>query len=258
MKFLFKGLFFSYVLLCLFVYFAQERIIFHPHQYPNDEIYQTGKEIEIPLTSVLSMNALLVYDNAKYRSQKAILYLHGNKGNVKRGQYQTRQMKDLGYDILIPDYRGYGKTEGKIVSNQQLLEDAEKAYLYLNKHYKEEDIVIVGYSLGTGMASYIAQEHNPRHLILLAPFTSLTDIKNEYLWFLPDFLLKYKLDNAAQLPHVESPVTIIHGTKDNVVDFRFSTLLKQKMPSINLITLPGQNHRGVIFDPSLRRVIKPI
>lgn len=229
------------------LYFAQEKIIFYGHPYPENEKYQGVKELEIPIDDDLTMNAALVQAQPGSRSKGAILYLHGNKGNVRRGLYQSRSMQNRGYDLLIPDYRGYGKTEGQPINDAQLLSDANKAYQYLKDNYDEDKTYIVGYSLGSGMASYVAKENNPAGLILVAPFTTLDDIKNQFLWMFPDFLLRYKLSNEEHLKEVKAPVTILHGTADNVVKYKYGAELKALYPKIDLVTFQGISHRGIIF-----------
>jgi len=180
-------------------------------------------------------------------SKGVILYFHGNKGNVSRGAYQANSFKIDDYDIFIPDYRGYGKSDGKIINDRQLLEDANDIYTFLKKHYDDSEIVVVGYSLGSGMASYVASKNKPARLFLAAPFTSLADIKNKYLWMIPDFILKYRLANKEHLENVTTPVTIIHGTEDEVVTYSHSEDLKKQFPEIELITLKGVGHRNLIF-----------
>lgn len=258
MKLLLKVLFAIYALLCIVLFFVQDHLIFAAHPYPNATSYGQGTEYEIPLTENLNMNALLLSAKPSRKSQKVIMYLHGNKGNIKRGVYQTRVMKNMGCDIFIIDYRGYGKTEGKPRNDKQMLHDADLAYQFLKQQYEEENIYVIGYSLGTGMASYIAKMNDPAHLFLVAPFTSLVDIKDKWLWMFPDFLLKYKLDNRKHLKDVKCGVTIVHGTDDNVVDYAFSEELSALYPHVELKTIRGEGHRGVIFDSVLSKAIQNI
>ncbi len=247
-----------YLLLCIGLYFAQEKVIFAAHQTSETEKYRAGYEVEIPLEGQLTMNTLIIPAATGTRSKGAIMYLHGNKGNIHRGIYQTRTMRNRGLDIMIIDYRSYGKTEDKPRSDKQMLTDAAKAYNYLKEHYDENQIYLVGYSLGTGMASYIAKTNNPAHLFLVAPFTNLTAIKDKYLWMFPDFLMKYKLDNAKHVKDLATPTTILHGTDDTVVDYKYSLELKKINNKIDLITSKGQSHRGIIFDPLLRGALDRI
>jgi len=253
-----KILFSIYCLLCLGLYFTQHKLIFAPHLTSATEKYRTGYEVEIPLEDNLNMNTLIIPAQKGKRSEGAIMYLHGNKGNIQRGIYQTRTMRDRGLDIMIIDYRGYGKTEDRPRNDSQMIDDANKAYLYLKENYNENKIYVLGYSLGTGMASYIAKKNNPAHLILVAPFTSLTAIKNQFLWFFPDFLLKFKLNNAKYVKDLKTATTILHGTDDTVVDYGYSLELKEINSKINLITSKGQSHRGIIFDPLLSKALDKI
>ena len=200
------------------------------------------------------MNCL--YIKSKTPSKGVVLYFHGNKGNIFRATYQSRMVQNLGYDVFIPDYRGYGKTEGKVWSDNDLLPDANQAYRFLMTMYDEKDIYLMGYSLGTGMASYVASLHRPAHLFLIAPFTSLVDIKNQYAWFLPDFLMRIRLPVIDFMNNVTCPVSIVHGTDDTVVDYKYSKILKSKFPKVNLITSEGQSHRRIIFDPLLKENVQ--
>lgn len=259
MKRLFTILFLLYVLACTVLYFAQDRFIFNPEHIPEDYNYRMGRELEIPIEGELTMNCLLVSQEESAQSRGVIMYLHGNRGSIRFGIYQIRHMRGYGYDIMIPDYRSYGKTEGQIKSEKQLYRDVQKAYDHLKKYYDESNIILVGYSLGTGMASYLAAHNNPAQLILIAPFTSLTDIKNKYLWFMPDLLLKYKLPVKKFLDSVNCPVTIVHGERDKIVDFRFSEVLSDKYSDkVRLVRSRSDSHRSIIFAEALRQTLTQI
>ena len=239
-----------YILVCMLAYILQDKIILQPQKVYEEEVYTKGQEVEIPVAEDLTMNCLFI--KSKTPSKGVVLYFHGNKGNIFRSIYQSRTVQNIGYDVFIPDYRGYGKTEGKIWSDKDLLPDADQAYKFLMTMYAEKDIYVMGYSLGSGMASYVASQHTPAHLFLIAPFTSLVDIKNQYAWFLPDFLMRIKLPVEDFMKNVTCPVSIVHGTDDTVVDYKYSEQLKSEFPNIKLITSEGQSHTRVIFDPLLK------
>jgi len=117
-----------------------------------------GEEIEIDVSDEISLNTLWMKEpNAK----GLIIYWHGNKGNLRRCSRQAEMVAGNDYDILIPDYRGYGKSDGYIYSESQLLEDAQKVYDWAVQHYNENQIILLGYSLGTGVASYLAAHNQP-------------------------------------------------------------------------------------------------
>lgn len=247
-----------YFLGCIIIFTFQERLIFNAEQLGENYNYGMGQEIEIALDEEVSMNNLWVKSD-KPSSKGVILYLHGNRGSIRFGTYQIRHFKNLGYDIMIPDYRSYGKTEGQICCEAQLLTDVEKVYDFLKTKYGESKITLVGYSLGTGFASYLASKNKPKQLLLIAPFTSLTDIKNKYLWFVPDFLLKFKFPVKKFLETTQCPITIVHGESDKIVDFSFSKKLKATFQEkINLVPVPNVGHRRIIFDRTLAQTIRDI
>ncbi len=242
-----------YILGCTVLYFTQEAILFNPHELSADHQFRTGLEVKIPVTDDVELSCLLMKDK---NPVGAILYLHGQKGNIRRCIGQAKTMAGQGYDILLLDYRGFGKSDGQNYSEQQMFDDVQVAYDYLKKHYDENKIVVAGYSLGTGMASYLASVNNPEHLIMVAPYVSLIQMKNKFLPFIPDFLFKYKFSNKKHLENVKCPVTMIHGLDDTLIPQDSDDQLKAVKPDlIQSILLPNTGHRGVIFCKELRDAV---
>ena len=235
-----------YLLICIGLYVSQDKIFFKPQKLSESYTFRAGEEIEIPVAPAISLNCLWLKEpNAK----GVILYLHGNKGSNSRCLRQAQIMAGNQYDIFMPDYRGYGKSGGEIRSEAQLYEDMQKVYDFLKEQYKENQIVIAGYSLGSGMASWLAANNHPKRLFLIAPYISFTDLKERYTMFLPNFLVKYPLNNKQHLEAVRCPVTLFHGTQDELIPFDSSVQLAQIKPSrIKLVKLEGVGHRGAIFN----------
>jgi len=162
----------------------------------------------------------------------------------------ARTYTSLGYDLFIFDYRSYGKSEGKISSQSQLYQDNELWYRTITERYDEKNIIILGYSLGTGFASKLAAEHSPRHLILQAPYFSIKDMTKRMYPFAPTFLLKYRFDNNANLAQCNMPITSFHGTNDRVLYFGSSEKLKAAHGAkVDFIPLEGEGHNGITDNP---------
>lgn len=243
-----------YVLGCIGLYFFQDRIIFRPQQLPEDYQFQTGQEVEIEVEDHIALNAIWIKEAP---SKGVILYLHGNRGSIRRCLRQTGGMQGHGYDIFLPDYRGYGKSDGQIVSEAKLYTDAQKMYDFLKQHYREDQIIILGYSLGTGMATHLAAHNNPQQLVLVAPYLSMLNLKNRWAPFIPDFLVKYPLKSDRWIPQIKKPITLFHGTADNVIPYDSSEKLKELNPSFTrLITLQGESHRGALFNHIFAQELK--
>ena len=235
---------------CTGLYWAQEELIFHPNKIHESYKFKQGNEVEIEVEDDISLNVLHI---TRKNPKGVVLYLHGNKGDNRRCLHQINSFVSSAYDIVMPDYRGYGKSDGEIESEAQLLGDAQKVYDYVKKKYQESKITIVGYSLGTGMASFLGANNRPSNLVLIAPYVSFYKLKNKYAWFVPDFLVKYPLDNLSNLKNVASSITIFHGTADRVIPYDNSLQLKTEIPKIEMITLDGTSHRRSIFHDKLRR-----
>src|SRR5690606_20934021 len=112
--------------------------------------------------------------------------------------------------------------------------------------YPEDQIVVIGYSIGTGVASYLASIHQPQQLILQSPYYNLEEVAKTLYPFLPRFLLKYKFENDQFLPQIKIPISIFHGDADKVIFYEDHSKLKELLkPSDYYITLEGQGHQAM-------------
>lgn len=235
-----------YILLCGTLYFFQEKIIFFPQKlektYPFD-FEQPFEEMNIKTKDDKWLNGLLFKANT---SKGLIFYLHGNAGSLSSWGHVAKTYTDLHYDIFILDYRSYGKSEGKISSENQLHEDNQLVYNELKKIYDESKIIVLGYSIGTGLASKLASTNNPKTLILQAPYYNLTDMMKQNFSFIPTFILRYKFETNQYLEKCKMPIFIFHGDQDEVIYYGSSLKLKNDLKEkISLITLHGQGHNGM-------------
>lgn len=235
-----------YIVLCGFLFFFQERLIFFPQKLDKDhkfEFAQAFEELFIKTNDGKSINVLL------FKSEDPnglIFYLHGNAGCLKSWGEVAEAYTNLNYDVCIIDYRGYGKSEGYIFSQNQLYEDNQLVYNEMKNRYCENKIIVLGYSIGTGLAAKLASVNNPKLLILQAPYYSLTDVMKHNYPFVPTFLLKYKFATNEYLKNCKLPVVIFHGNQDKVIYYESSLKLKEEFnQNITLITLKGQGHNGM-------------
>lgn len=235
----------GYLLLVGLLYFFQEALIFHPTPLTADYHFKAGAEAFLRTPDGVDLS-LVTFTHPDPRG--AVLYLHGNRGSNNRSLYQTRELTETDYDLYLFDYRGYGKSGGEITSETQLFADAQLVYDTLAARYGEENIVLVGYSLGTGMASYLAANNHPRHCVLVAPYASVTAMKNLWFWAVPDMILKYPLENIAHVREANCPVTVFHGRADDFIPYTMAEALYDANPArVELIGLPETGHRGAIL-----------
>lgn len=177
-----------YIVLCGLLYFFQEKLIFFPQKLNKNyqfQFEQKFEELNIKATDGKLLNGLLF----KAESSKGLIfYLHGNAGDLSSWGDVAKTYTDLNYDVFIFDYRSYGKSEGQINGQNQMFEDNQTAYDELKKKYSEEKIIVLGYSIGTGLASKLASTNNPKLLILQAPYYNLTDMMKQKFSLIPTFI----------------------------------------------------------------------
>lgn len=248
-----------YVILCIGLYFYQEKIIFYPEKLPENYKFKFDndfEEVTIRTKDNKNLNAVLF----KAQNPKGVIfYLHGNGGSVKDWGAVVPLYQGMNYDTFILDYRGYGKSEDKISSKDQLFLDVDTAYKELLKRYPENKIIILGYSVGTGLAAKLASMHNAGLLILQAPYYSMKDEMNQKFSFLPKFLLKYNFETCEYLKTVQSPVVIFHGDKDEVINYKASLKLKNNFKKGDrLIVLKDQYHNGITDNLDYQNAMKAI
>jgi len=248
-----------YVLVCILLYFFQEKLIFFPQKLAKGYLFQfdqTFEERNIKMNDGTSLNGLLFKTD---RSKGLILYLHGNAGSLSSWGDVANTYTDLNYDVFILDYRGYGKSEGVINGQKQFYDDIQTVYDELKKEYSEDKIIVLGYSIGTGVASKVASDNSPRLLILQAPYYSLTDMMRHTYRIIPTFLLKYKFETYEHLKGCKMPVVLFHGEWDEVIYYGSSLRLKEEFKSKDrLITLRGQGHNGMTDNEDYRNELKQI
>jgi fermentation-respiration switch protein FrsA (DUF1100 family) len=123
-------------------------------------------------------------------------------------------------NFLIIAWRGFSGNSGK-PNEKGLYNDAKSALIWLKKlGLTEKDIVIYGESLGTGVATEIAQNSNFAGLVLETPFTSMIDAAKNFYPYIPvSLLLKDKYDNQNKIKNINIPVLVMHGEVDQIVPF---------------------------------------
>lgn len=236
-----------YLITCCFFYFLQEKFIFIPDKLDKGYRYnfsQDFEEIYIKTKDETKLNGLLFKAN---NPKGLIFYLHGNAGALDSwGSLAPLYTNDLGYDLFILDYRGFGKSEGQIESETQLFEDVQAAYNSIKERYSEDQIIVLGYSIGTCPATWLSSTNNPRMLILQAPYYSLTSVIQNISPLTPEFLIRYKLETYKYIKDCQMPVIIFHGNLDKVISYDNSLQLEKLLkPTDRLITLKGEGHNEI-------------
>lgn len=165
-------------------------------------------------------------------TKTTLLFLHGNAGNISHRYEIVRDFVKLPVNVLIIDYRGYGKSEGS-PSEQGLYTDARAAWDYLTttRAVPASRIVIFGESLGGAVAIDLASKTNACALVVQSSFTSIADMAAELLPFVPSFMLRTKMDSLSKIASVSCPKLFIHSQSDEIVPYKLGRRLFDAAPA---------------------------
>ena len=209
------------VALLALVFFFQPRLVY----FPTRAIEMTPAAIGLAYEAVRFQAAdgieLAGWFVPAEGARGVALFCHGNAGNISHRLDTLQILHRLGLSTLIFDYRGYGQSEGRPTERGTYL-DAEAAYHYLVQQRAVDpgEIIIWGRSLGGAIASWLAQEHTPRALILESTFTSVPDIAAHLYPFLPVRLLsRFRYDTLGHVSRVSCPILVVHSRDDEMIPF---------------------------------------
>ena len=215
------GILVIYISLLVLLFIFQRNLMYHPEEnnYSGDKL-----EVEVEKVKILTsdgINLLGWFHKKDLKRFKTIIYFHGNAGKLENRIHKLNHFKDMDVNFLIIAWRGFSGNKGK-PSEKGLYIDANSAIKWLKKlGLKEKDIILYGESLGTGVATEIAQSNNYAGLILETPFTSMIEAAKNFYPYIPvSLLLKDKYDNQNKIKNINTPVLVMHGEIDQIVPFR--------------------------------------
>ena len=227
------------------LYFSQEQLIFPATTLPADYQFrfdQRFEEIKVAVPGD-SLDALLF---RQPNPRGLVFYLHGNGGDLTSWTTGLEFYRRINYDLFMLDYRGYGKSTGRIESEAQLHADVRAAWETIAPRYHNLPIVLFGRSLGTALATRLAADVAPTLLVLVTPFTSLAAAGKRRYPFAPEFLMKYPLRTDTIIDAVKSPVLLVAGTQDELTPLSDSEQLKSLARSpVELLVIEGARHNDI-------------
>ena len=210
----------GYLIITFALYFFQRNLLYYPSvdNYSGEKLNVSVEKVKIKTEDDIEL--LSWYHNKDSENYKTILFLHGNAGTLENRIYKINHLKNMNVNFLIIAWRGFSGNKGK-PTEQGLYEDARSAIRWLiSKGVHESNIIIYGESLGTGIATEIAQNKKFAGIILESPFTSMIDAgKDKYPYLPVRLLLKDKYESDKKIKNINSPILIMHGKVDNIVPF---------------------------------------
>ena len=245
--------------LSILIYFIQERFIFKPEKLKQDFIYKYDmpfEELFFDVEPGVRINGLHFKVN---KPQGLVLYFHGNSRSIKGWAKYARDFYRYDYDVVLVDYRGFGKSTGKR-NERDMLNDMQFVYDKLSVKYHENHIIVYGRSMGSGFAAKIASDNKPRYLILDAPYFSFRKVVERFLPILPvRLVLRFQMRTDKWITKVNCHTYILHGNKDWLIPISNSEKLQALNPrKITLIRIMGGGHNNLTSFPEYHNFIRDI
>ena len=234
------------------VYFRQERLIFFPEPLAPDfrpalpDVEEVAIAVDGARLSALHLRLP--------RPKGVVFFLHGNAGNLSQW-FDAPFYRDANFDLFVIDYRGYGRSSGRISSEAQLHADVQAAWESIEPRYRGLRKVIYGRSLGTGLAARLAASVKPDLVILVSPYWSLAELARLHYPLLPRFLLRYPLMTYQDIGLIDAPILLIHGDRDTLIPCEHSERLRALAHHATLVLIPGAAHNDLQDSDQYTRAI---
>jgi len=237
-----------YILCGVAFYFLQDKLLFHPQKLSPDHVFKFDipfKEIYVPVNNEknLSIIQFTVPDSV---CKGVVLYFHGNRKNIERYAPFATNFTKHNYEVWMIDYPGFGKSTGKR-NEESLYDDAALFYQMARSRFSKDSIILYGKSLGTGICAQLAASKDCKRLILETPYYSIDAMFSHYAFMYPvSMMVKYHFPVYDYLERVSVPITIFHGTNDEVIPYTQATrLLAIAQPGSELVTIEKGKHNNL-------------
>lgn len=236
---------FIYLCLCALLYFSQEKFIFFPPKADN-QWYSKFKSFEYFIdTGSAKLHGWQV-TNPIVNNNASIIYFGGNAEEVAYNLQDANRYTVK--NLFFTNMPGYGSSTGK-PTEKSFLDSSLKIYDHIiEKHQLDpEDVFIMGRSIGSSVASYLASQRKLKGLILITPFDSIEQVaRNMYKIFPVTLFLKHKFNTDKYIDKTNAPILIIAAEKDGVIpEINLTNLYTPRKDKINMITIPGATHNDI-------------
>ncbi len=246
-----------YFFILISTYIFQRNLLYHPgeNNYFGDDLTVSVKKVKIRTED--NIDLLAWYHSKNINDYKTILFLHGNAGSLENRIHKINHFRDMNVNFLIIAWRGFSGNKGN-PTEKGLYQDARSAVRWLKfKGIKENNIIVYGESLGTGVATEISQNKNFAGIILESPFTSMVDAgKDKYPYLPVRLLLKDKYESDKKIKNINIPILIMHGKVDNIVPFHMGKKMHELANEPKYSYFSDYDNHMMEYNENLLKVLK--
>ena len=244
----------AYAAAVSYLWVSQEKLLFAPdvlaanHRFKlDDDVHEVF--IGVPGARLHALHMRLP------NPRGVVFYLHGNTGSVERWFADADLFRRANFDLFMLDYRGYGKSSGRIASEEELHADVYAVWQAVAERYRGRPVVVYGRSLGTALAATLAARIEPALTILVSPYRSIAALAREHYPWVPGAVLRYPLRTDLVLATLRTPVLLVHGDRDTLIPPAHSQALRALVPQARLVEVEGAGHNDLHTFDAYRRTM---
>lgn len=248
-----------YAVLLGWMWSRQESLLFFPESLPAD--YRLAREPDVHELRVPVPGASLSALQLRLPDPRGVVFfLHGNGGSLAGWFSDIALYRRANFDLVMMDYRGYGKSSGRIAGEEQLRADVRAVWAAVAPHYAGRKVVIYGRSLGAGLAAGLAAELSvagapPALTVLVSPYSSMGELMRDFYPWVPTALLRYPLHTAREARQIRGPILLVHAGRDELIRVQHPERLKQMLPQARLQIIDGAGHNDLQAFPAYQQLM---
>lgn len=248
----------AYIGLVAILFLMQRNLLYYPfgaYQPPQEIGLQNTQELRLPTPD--GQQALAWFSPPPEDSSgRVAVFFHGNGGGLKQNSFLLTMLQQSRLGFLAVEYRGYPGYEGK-TTEENIYNDARAGMDFLEAQgYTPDKLILLGQSLGSGVAVQMATEYEVGLVALISPYTTIADAAAHIYWYLPvQWLVLDRFDSFGKIRDVTAPVYIFHGTEDTLVPFALGQrLYDHATTQKRFFALDGQDHNRLEFERIIREI----
>jgi pimeloyl-ACP methyl ester carboxylesterase len=231
----------AYALLVLTARLLHRRVLYQPPSADAPAVPEGATLLSVRASDGVETHALELRGG---KATRTIVHFHGNAETAEDNMTLAREMKKRGFDVVLVEYRGYGRSRGAATNEEGLYLDAEAILAALAARGVGPDrVVLWGQALGSGIAVEMAKRGRGARLVLVAPFTSTIDLAKRVVPFLPlRYVMIDRFDTIAKAPGIATPTLVVHGDIDDVIPFEQGERVSRALPHATLMKIEEGRH----------------
>jgi fermentation-respiration switch protein FrsA (DUF1100 family) len=251
------GIIVVYISVLVLLFIFQRNLMYHPNEnnYFGDKLEVNIEKVNIKTPD--NLNLLGWFHKKDLNRFKTIVYFHGNAGTLENRIHKLNHFKDMEINFLIIAWRGFSGNEGKPTEDGLYKDGMSAVNWIINQGVKEKDIILYGESLGTGIATELAQHKNFAGLILETPFTSMINAAKEFYPYIPvNLLIKDRYENYKKIKNIKIPILVMHGEKDTIVPFSMGKKIYQLANEPKYSYFTKHDDHMMVYDEPMIKTLK--